>query len=683
MKRAELRRTLAPYRSARESTPNAKPAAQHQPRHRAEFRIVLFQLAVLVVFAGFGLRLWRLQAVAGAQYSEMARRNRTRLTTTNAPRGVMYDRTGELLVRNVPRFNVLLIPAYLPADESAQEAIFERLHELLDIPLVSDLAPPPFPPYQGSAKWGLRDTVKQGALYAPYEPILIQQDIAREAAFIIEQAHLDLPGVLIETDAYREYLTGDLTAHLLGYMGRIPPGAEEKYGREQGYGPNDVIGLSGLEYRYEDELRGKKGRKTIEVDVAGREVRTVGQPVPPVSGMNLMLTLDLDLQRFVQRTLEDSMRRVDSKSAVAIVTRVNTGEVLAMVSLPTFDNNLFAKGISTKDFVRLNTDPAHSLLNHAIAGLYPPGSTFKLVAASAALEKEIVNRWTRLNCPANSGILFLPNKYYPENPALAQPFYCWTHKWGYGHGNLDLISAIAQSCDIYFYMIGGGLLDRFEGLGLERLATYSEAFGYGNPTGIDLPAEASGLIPDEKWKRVNYGERWTTGDTYNMTIGQGYVLATPLQVVHATAAVANGGTVYEPRLVHRFYDADGNLVRDVQPSIARQLPISQENLKLVREGMRAAVLRGTAEWLWVGRWPDTNQVLQVAAKTGTSEFCDKYPDCLNEDGIIITTHAWFTAFAPYEDPEIAVVVFIYGGGEGSATAMPVAAEIFNYYFQLY
>jgi penicillin-binding protein 2 len=677
----------AAYRSDRQrTTPTKHPTNVSSPPGRsypASYRIVLLQFTVLIVFVIFGLRLWRLQAVAGTQYEEMARRNRTRLTTTDAPRGVMYDRTGELLVRNVPRFNVLLIPAYLPDDEAAQEAILERLHKLLDIPMASDLEPPPFPPYYGSAKWGLRDTVDQGALYAPYEPIILKQDVSRETAFIIEQEHLDLPGVLIEIDAYREYLSGDLTTHLLGYMGPIPAGTEDRYGQEQGYNPNDMIGLAGLEYSYEDELRGKKGRKTIEVDVAGREVRTVGQPVSPVSGLNLMLTLDLDLQGFVHDTLENSMRQAGSNSAVAIVTHVNTGQVLAMVSLPTFDNNLFAEGISTKDFVRLNADPAHPLLNHAIAGLYPPGSTFKMVAASAALEEEIVNRWTRLTCPANSGIMLLPNKYYPDNPALAQPFYCWTHKWGYGHGNIDFISAVAASCDIYFYMIGGGMLDRFEGLGLDRLRSYAEAFGYGIPSGIDLPAEAAGLVPGEKWKRVNYGERWTTGDTYNMTIGQGSVLATPLQVVQATAAVANGGTVYEPRLVYQFYDADGNLVRDLEPSIARQLPISEENLKLVREGMRAVVLRGTAEWLQVGRWPDTNQVLEVAAKTGTAEFCAKYPDCLDEDGTIKTAHAWFTAFAPYDDPEIAVVVFVYGGGEGAVTAMPVAAQILNYYFQLY
>jgi penicillin-binding protein 2 len=292
------------------------------------------------------------------------------------------------------------------------------------------------------------------------------------------------------------------------------------------------------------------------------------------------------------------------------------------------------------------------------------------------LEEGVVNRWTQLTCPADSGTLWLPNKYYPDDPTLAQPFYCWTHAAGYGHGRLSFLSAVAYSCDIYFYLIGGGLPDHFEGLGLERLGRYAEAFGYGNPTGIDLPAEVSGLIPTQKWKRVNYSEQWTTGDTYNMTIGQGFVLVTPLQIVNATAAVANGGTLYQPQLVYQIRDAEGNLVQDFQPKVIRQLPVSEENLALVREGMREAVKRGTAQWLRVGGG------LEVAAKTGTAEYCDN-PDCLDENGNYKDAHAWFTCFAPYKEPEIAIVVFVYGGGEGATAAMPIAAEILNYYFQLY
>lgn len=342
-----------------------------------------------------------------------------------------------------------------------------------------------------------------------------------------------------------------------------------------------------------------------------------------------------------------------------------------MVSLPTFDSNLFSQGISTRDFTRLNTDPTHPMLDHAIAGQHPPGSTFKLVPASAALEEGIADRWTVRTCPADSGILYLPNEFYPDDPELAQPFYCWTAKLGYGHGQVDFVSAIAVSCDIYFHTIGGRFPDRFEGLGLKRLRTYAEAFGYGNATGIDLPAEASGRVPDEGWKRVTRGERWTTGDTYNMTIGQGDVLATPLQVVNATVAVANGGTLYRPQLVYRVLDAEGNIVRDFEPKTTRRLPVSEDHLGLVREGMRAAVERGTAQGLQVGGG------LKVAAKTGTAEFYDlRIP--ADQDGNK-PTHSWFTGFAPYENSEIAVVVFVYNGGEGAATAGPIAADILNHY----
>ena len=636
------------------------------------WRIAVLQTVVLGVFATFSLRLLHLQITAGARYTELAERNRTRLTTLDAPRGVIYDRTGELLVRNVPHFDVLLIPAYLPEGDDARDTILQKLHELLGIPLVSDLAPPPFPPYQGGAELGLRDMVAKGSLYAPYKTIVLKTGVPRETALIIEQDHMNLPGVLVEVGSHRKYLTGSLAAHLLGYTGPVPSWAVDQFGREQGYEPDDSVGVVGLEYAYEEVLRGRKESKTIEVDVAGREVRTM-DAVPPEAGQNLVLTVDLDLQRFVEQALQEGMQKAGSQSAVAIVTRVNTGEVLAMVSLPTFDSNLFAQGISTRDLTRLNTDPAHPLLNHAIAGQYAPGSTFKLVPASAALEEEIADRRTVFTCPSDSGILYLPNEYYPDDPELAQPFYCWTAKWGYGHGQVDFVSAISVSCDIYFYILGGGHPGHFEGLGLDRLRTYAGSFGYGSITGIDLPAEASGRVPDEQWKRVTRGESWTTGDTYNMTIGQGDVLATPLQVVNTTAAIANGGTLYRPQMVYQILDVEGNIVRDFEPQVMQGLPVSEDHLALVREGMRAAVERGTAQGLQVVGG------LKVAAKTGTSEFYD--PSIPADQDGSLPTHSWFTSFAPYEAPEIAVVVFVYNGGEGAATAMPIAADILNYHFR--
>mgnify|MGYP005654829199 FL=1 len=340
-----------------------------------------------------------------------------------------------------------------------------------------------------------------------------------------------------------------------------------------------------------------------------------------------------------------------------------------MVSLPTYDDNLFARGISQEDYERLSNDPNHPLMNHAISGVYPPGSTFKLVPAAAALEEGVVNRWTKLHC---DGILWLPNERFPDDPKLAQPFYCWVHEFGHGHGDLSIVAGIAVSCDIFFYQIGGGYRN-FQGLGLDRLVKYSQDFGYGELTGIDLAGESPGLVPDAKWKRLKWSETWTTGDTYNMTIGQGFVLATPLQVLNATAAVANGGTLYRPQIVYQVTDTEGNVVREFQPEVIRQLPISEENLDIVRQGMEGAVQWGTAQWadLWE---------VSVAGKTGTAEYCDKYPDCLDEKGRIKTLHAWFTAYAPADDPEIAIVAFVYGGGQGAESAVPVAADIIRYYF---
>jgi penicillin-binding protein 2 len=308
--------------------------------------------------------------------------------------------------------------------------------------------------------------------------------------------------------------------------------------------------------------------------------------------------------------------------------------------------------------------------------MFPPGSTFKLAAAVGALQEGVITSATRLHC---GGILWLPNRYYPEDPSLAQPFYCWIyHDYHGSHGSLSIISALGQSCDIFFYQVAGGYRDRFVGLGEERLGHYAELLGYGSRSGIDLPGEATGLVPDAKWKRVNYSESWVTGDTYNMAIGQGFVLATPLQVLNTTATIANGGTLYRPQIVRQVVDADGNVVQAFAPDVIRNVPVSPENIDLVRQGMRAAVAGSgaTARGISVPG-------VAIAGKTGTAEFFvdrnkDGLPDRDREGNL--PTHAWFTAFAPYQNPEIALVVFVYGGGEGSAVAVPVANEILNYYF---
>ena len=644
-----------------------------------KLRIIIFRFTVLLVFFGLGVQLWYLQIVQWQKYLLQSDQNRFRLVSIDAPRGIIYDRHGDILVRNKPSFTVTIVPADLPDDEAEQEAIFTRLSALLDIPVsrlaqapsgrvpVAEAAPPEF-----SLRPGIKEMVDEGR-GVPFLPVRIATNVEREIAFVIEEEHLDLPGVHVQIEPIRQYVSGDLTSHLIGYVGRIPGESAEEYS-QRGYDPySDRVGLTGVELAFEDELRGHKGRKHIEVDVAGRESRTVGETEPAESGHNLILTIDLELQRAMEGALYQGTQAVGSKAGVAIAMNPQTGEILGMVSLPSYDNNLFAEGISVEDYERLSSDPHHPLVNHAISGLYPPGSTFKIVPAAAALQEGVVTPEMQFTC---EGTLWLPNKYFPDDPEQAQPFYCWIHKWG-KHGPVNFISGIAQSCDIYFYIVSGGLRD-FEGLGLERLTEYARLFGFGEWSGIDLPGENAGLVPDRRWKRLTYSEIWVTGDTYNIAIGQGFLLATPLQILNATAAVANGGTLYRPQIAYQVTDAEGRVLRSFAPEIIREIPVSPENLALVREGMKAAVEWGTAMNAYLP-W------VSVAGKTGTAEYFtdeneDGYPDRDSKGNL--PTHAWFTAFAPIEDPEIALIVLVEGGGEGSSTAVPIAAQILQHYLPM-
>jgi penicillin-binding protein 2 len=618
----------------------------------------------------------------GEYYQEAADINRFRLAQIAAPRGVIYDRRGYLLARNMPQLTVSIIPAYLPDDEAQRRDLLFRLGDMLDMPMTS---PPPVREARGEirpateaepdSEPGILDILSEAEM-APYRPALLKKEVPRQVAMVLEEEHLDWPGVLVQAEPVREYLYGALVSHVLGYIGPIPEEQVEAY-EADGYDPNrHLVGLTGVESAFERELRGRDGQKLVEVDVAGREVRTVGQPQATVPGYNLRLTLDLGLQQAIRDILQEQLDTLHKSQAVAIAMNPQTGEILAMVSLPSYDNNEFTGGISMQALKALQEDPDRPLVNHGISGQFPPGSTFKIVVASGALEEQVVTESTRLYC---GGILWLPNRFFPEDPSLAQPFYCWIHHGSYGrHGSMSIVSAIGQSCDIYFYQAGGGYRDRFQGLGPERLAYYAELFGFGSRSGIDLPGETGGLIPTAKWKRVNYSESWVTGDTYNMSIGQGFVLATPLQVLNAAATIANGGTLYRPQIVYDIQDDEGNTIRAFAPDVIRQVPVSPKNINLVRQGMRAAVA-GPGATAWAMNVPG----ISVAGKTGTAEFFvdrnkDGLPDRDREGNL--PTHAWFATFAPYENPEIALVVFISGGGEGSGAAVPVAREILTYYF---
>ncbi len=646
-----------------------RTVAEAEEKPRGNFR--LLRIGILVAFVVLAVQLAQVQIAQGDYYRRAADQNRFRLVQTDALRGIVYDRTGQILVRNIPSFNVSIIPADLPDDQ--EESILQKLSPLLDVPLdtvientaldvvgrlPSDIDRTVVPPKR---KPGLRELVAKGER-DPFSPTLVKTNVPRDVAFYIEENHLEFPGVQVGLEPVREYVEGSLLAHILGYVGRVPRESAAEY-ESQGYAPTDQVGLTGLEYSFEQDLRGAKGRRYIEVDVAGREVANLGEQ-SPTPGNNLVLTIDTGFQKTVQTILQKAMRGARSKQGVAIALDPRNGEILALVTLPSYDDNLFATGISVDDYTNLAQDPLHPLVNHAITGQYPPGSTFKLIPATAALQEHVVDINTRIETP---GVIWVPNKYYPDDPTLAQPFYDWYKR---GFGSLAIRDALTVSSDVFFYKLAGGESPEFDtGLGQDRLSAYARLFGLGELTGIDLPGEAKGLVPDQTWKRKTIGDIWTVGDTYNMGIGQGYVLATPLQVADYTAIVANGGTLYKPQLVHAVADSEGRIVRMIEPQVIRRLPIDQQAFAIVREGMRSAVTRGTAVRANLAG-------VDVAAKTGTAEY---YGPRVNGH---LPTHAWFTAFAPYENPQIVVTVFVAGGGEGSEVAAPAAADILRAYFQM-
>jgi penicillin-binding protein 2 len=669
-------------------------------------RVIVLAILILAIFGAFGRRLWHLQFAQGEHYRALADWQRLRPETIAASRGIIYSQDGTPLVRNVPSFKVVVVPAYLPDYDvttgeggvitdvtfSAEaEAVLIRLSVLLDMPYYAEdnegeamlyrhlfpsgleqVSVEPTPGVQGIIVQG----IKRGYLY---HPIVVKKKVERDAALLIGSERLTLPGVYVELDSMREYSQGVLVSQVLGYTSPIPSYLEEEY-KAQGYDPDtDRIGVSGVEATYEEWLRGQKGEQLVEKDVQGRVIQVVEREVEPLPGGNVYLTIDLDLQQLTQEALLRGMSRAGSPRGVAIVMRPQTGEILAMVSLPTYDNNLFARGISTADWERLSEDVHRPLLNHAISDQVPPGSTFKVVVATGALQEGVLEPDTRLNCP---GTIVLPHRYAERDPAARdQTFYCWIWRQG-SHGSLDVVGGLANSCDIFFYKVGGGYPeDDFEGLGpgsLESdenpgIANYATLFGLGQETGVELTSEAEGVVPYPKWKRRVYGETWSTGDTYNYAIGQGFLAVTPLQMLNAVNVVANRGILYRPQVVHHVTDHEGTVIEAFEPEVIRTLSaISPTNWSLVQQGMEGAVAYGTATGAQV-------EGIRVAGKTGTAQFCDDIK-CGTPGSYDQPEHAWFTAFAPVEDPEISVIIFLYDGGEGSQMAVPVAHEILEYYF---
>ncbi len=673
------------------------------PDHRPDstIRLWLLRLATLIIFGVLIGQLALMQFVRGANFQEQATFNRVRVVLTEGERGVIYDRDGRILARNTARFGVAVVPAELPDDpdyatsQSKRHVLYADLLQVIDESLgmtttvtttlptagSSDTGPLPATYFAGASLPAAPQPLNGDEIDAivarreagsAFQPVLVAENLPREAALHIEEQRYRLPGVELQLRSTREYPYGADISHIMGYMGPIPEETRGLY-EEKGYPADSWVGWTGLEFTFEDTLRGQSGRRMIEVDVNGRERATLGDELPPVSGKNLILSLDMELQTAMRQEMVAGIDPKKSEGAVAVALDPRTGFVLGMVNLPTYDNNIFADGITEAEYTAIAEAPGQPLLNHAISGIYPPGSTFKMVPAAGGLEDQVITARTYLSDP---GIIYLPNRYAPDDPTLAQPFVCWIYKLGGAHGDITIREALGESCDVFFYKLGGGWpAANFDGLGVNALAEYSRQFGFGQVSGIDLPGENPGLVPDSKWKRVTKGERWVTGDTYNMAIGQGDVLATPLQIGMMTMAVANNGALYRPQLVAAVTDAEGRLLERVEPDLIRQVPVSAKNFAVVREGMWMAVNAsfGTAPNAAIPN-------VTIAGKTGTAEFFD--PRIPRDDKGNLPTHAWFTAYAPYEDPEIVVTVFVYNGGEGSATAVPIAREILRTYFDL-
>lgn len=589
-------------------------------------------IGIVIIFLILGGRTFYLQIVLGKTLREAAEENRYRIQIIRAPRGVIYDRKKNLLVRNIPRFDLVTIPADLPKEENKREKIWLSLSEVVDISQEE------------------LNNLKESLDFSSYQPVLIKKDISREKALVLMTKLRDLPGIKVEINSIRGYQYPEEFSHILGYIGKI----SEKELKERGekYLSNDWIGKEGVELFYEEVLRGVNGREQIEVDSRGFLKKVVAKEEPQ-SGKDIVLSLDKDLQAKVKEILSRGLKQARSKAGVAILINPNNGKILSLVSLPTYDNNVFSRYISEDEYNNLVNDPNKPLYNRAIRGVYPPGSTIKPVVAVAALEEGIVTKNTTI---VDKGSIDVPNKY---NPNIVYHFVGWRRS---GLGPMNLFSAIAMSSDIYFYYVGGGYRD-FKGLGEEKLIQYYNKFNLGEKTGIDLPAESSGLVPTPEWKRKTKNEQWYLGDTYHMAIGQGDVLVTPLQVACWTATIANGGTLYQPSVVEEIIDTQKGQTEKNEPKIIRDQFIKKDNINLVKQGMRQAVVDGSARSL-------SDLPIAVAGKTGTAQ---------HGGGEI--PHAWFTGFAPYKNPEVVVTVLIEEGGEGSKTAVPVAKEILKWYFE--
>ena len=572
---------------------------------------------IVVLFS----RLLYLQVIQGDYYSSISEKNYIRATATPSSRGIVYDRNLEQIVFNVPVFDLVFVPADFFKDRTKVSEKQKELADMIEVPEQEFTA--------------MLEKIDPSS----YESYLIMGNIAKEKALIIDEKIKDMGGVKLYNSAIRSYSDGKYFSFIIGYSGKIN---QDELATNPDYLYTDIIGKEGLELSYEKELRGTYGVTEVEVDSLGRTKRTLERQ-DPVAGSSLVLNIDAELQRRLYKDIEEMAAKKEGTGGSVVAIDPRSGAVLALVSYPSYDNNAFANGISSAEYKELLEDKNNPLFNRAIAAEYPPGSTFKPMMAAAALQENIISPTRQIS---DSGSINVGG---------------WTFMDWAAHGQTDMVKAIAQSCDVYFYTVGGGYGD-IKGLGTDRIKKYANLFGMGETTGIDIPGEKSGLIPDAAWKKATRDESWYIGDTYHESIGQGDVLATPLQIANYTAAVANGGTLYKPQLVGKIVDASGQIVKTVEPEIIRRDFIDPKNMEWVQKGMRENVISGS------GRSLSTLKV-EAAGKTGTAQYAGN-----------TKMHAWYTVYAPYKNPEIVMAIMIEGGGEGHDASTPIAKDILEWYF---
>lgn len=616
-------------------------ARDDAPQQRVRRILVLIGLIVVALGVLFA-RLAYVQLSQGAYFERLADLNQLRTIPVAAPRGVLFDRRGVVIARNRPSFVVQIVPMQIRDPHT----------EIADLAQLLGISP--------DAVWR-RLLHQNGVTYPdfvslanaiPLGPINIADDLSPASVGKFSERSDRFPGMSVELVPVRDYPHHTLGSHFIGYVGQITEG-EYRARKHRGYGANDIVGKDGLEYTYDRWLRGRSGGRRIKVNSAGEAVASVGD-FAAIPGNDLVLNIDWRLQRDAETAMADQIRQIAKRighriGGSAIVEDPSSGAILALVSQPNIDANDFAAGISERKYAAYLNDPLRSLFNRAISGAYPTGSTFKLITSSAALASGVLTADSTRYC----GGAFDLNGYIFNDDRFG------------GHGTLTTPQAITESCDVFFYQVG-------HELGIDRIDKYAAAYGIGQRTGIDLPGETTGTLPSPKWKERVYKDVWYSGDTVSVGIGQGYVEASPIQMLKVVSAVANGGTLYTPRLVNGIRDPRGRVSKSFPPVAERRVPVSETDLEIIRRGMLGAIESeyGTAHNVYISGF-------HYAGKTGTAE---NVPTVDNPSG---RNHAWFVCYAPYNHPKIAVVVFMdQSGGFGAVNAAPVAQAIVTSYFHI-